>query len=147
MRLALLPLLLAILSAGIGCAQQKLTIKTDPPGGVIELNDQPWGRGPVTRDFTWYGNYSVTVRLEGYETIKTTRKLIAPWYMWPPFDLFSEMFGAKVEREWTFQLHPAASQPATAPLLSRAEDLKGMLESSEYTRKPTTATAPTTKGK
>lgn len=130
-----------------GCVEQTLTINSNPSGALVELNGQPWGRTPVTGDFTWFDNYDVTLRADGYQTLKTTRKLSAPWYMWPPLDLVSEMFSPKIHREWAFTLVPAATQPAVAPLVWRAEELRGKLESSEYTRKPSTTTAPAIRGK
>ncbi len=53
---------------GSGCVQRQLTVTTDPPGTLVHLNGQEFGRTPVTRDFTWYGTYDVELRKEGYET-------------------------------------------------------------------------------
>src|SRR5437016_3013952 len=70
-----------------GCVERTLTVQTNPPGALVYLNDQEFGRTPVTRDFLWYGNYDVEVRKEGYRTIKTHQWLVAPAYQWVPFDL------------------------------------------------------------
>src|ERR1700722_16494181 len=84
-----------LLSAGAGgCVQRTVTVRTDPPGALVYLNDQEIGRSPVTRDFKWYGVYDVEIRLGGYESIKTTsgNSMIAPWWQWMPFDLLAEVF-------------------------------------------------------
>jgi hypothetical protein len=140
--LSILPL--SVLFAG--CVEHTMTIKTDPPGALVYLNDEEFGRSPVRRDFTWYGDYEVQVRKEGYDTLKTHQWVKAPWYLWVPFDLFMELqpFTIEDHHELTFKLQPesaAAAEPGQ--LMSRAEDLRGKLESSQYTRQPTTRSATT----
>ena len=103
------------------------------------------GRTPVTRDFTWYGNYDVALRKEGYETLKTDGKVIAPWWQWVPFDLAAELFPLHDKRKLSYKLKPTP-ETAIEPdvMLSRAEQLRGKLQSSHYTREPATVstTAP-----
>ncbi|HEX2973340.1 MAG TPA: PEGA domain-containing protein [Tepidisphaeraceae bacterium] len=138
---------LALLAMLTGCAQRTLFINSEPQGALVYLNGEEVGRTPLKYDFLWYADYDVTLRKEGYETLKTNRKLKAPIYMWVPFDLFSEMLGVKDTREWTFTMAPANPQAANPQeLFGRAEQLKGELRSTKYTRKPTTlpTTLPTT---
>lgn len=94
-RLAPTALLLACsllpLAPVAGCTRRTLTVTSEPPGALVTLNGQEFGRTPVTRDFVWYGTYDVTARLEGYETTKVERRLLAPWWQWPPFDLIAEL--------------------------------------------------------
>jgi hypothetical protein len=134
-----------------GCVEQTMTIQSDPPGALVYLNDQELGRTPVTRDFTWYGDYDVQVRLEGYEGLKTHKMVTAPWWNWVPFDLLAALSPTtfKDHRDLNFTLKPldpAKGNPQT--LLSHAEYLKGKLEGSPFTRVPTpraTTTRPTTR--
>lgn len=126
-----------------------MTIKSDPPGALVYLNDQEVGRTPVTRDFTWYGDYEVEVRKEGYQTLKTHQWVKAPGYLWVPFDLVMELQPTTVKdhHDLFFKLDPARAAVAEpAPLMARAEELKGQLESSRV-KKATTwpATKPSTK--
>jgi hypothetical protein len=142
--------LLAALVLVAGCVERTMTIKSDPPGALIYLNDREIGRTPVTRDFTWYGNYQVEVRKDGYETLKTHKWVIAPAYEWIPLDLLAELVPVtfRDRQKLFFQLKPETSNIAEAgPMLSRAEQLKSELQSSEHTRKPATraATKPTKK--
>lgn len=128
-----------------GCVEQTLTITTDPPGALVDLNDGEMGRTPILRhEFTWYSNYGVTIRKEGYETLKTTRWLKAPWYMWVPFDLLAQAAPWRVRdhHDWHFVLQPVTTRPAdVGSLLTRADQLKGELQSSQHTR---AATLPST---
>ena len=132
-----------------GCVEQTMSIDSDPPGALVYLNDQEVGRTPLKTDFTWYGDYDVQLRLEGYETLKTHHKVIAPAWNWVPFDLVSSVlpFNFRDEKQMSFTLKPldpAKDQPAG--LLERASELRGQLESSQFTRTPATrpSTAPTT---
>jgi hypothetical protein len=127
-----------------GCVERTMTIKSDPPGALVYLNDQEVGRTPLKRDFTWYGDYDVQIRKEGYETLKMHQPVIAPWYEWVPFDLFAEMLPMRAtdNHDLFFKLNPEPSEAAApGPLLERAEDLKGQLEFSEHTRAPSTRPA------
>jgi hypothetical protein len=129
-----------------------MTVDSDPPGALVYLNDQEVGRTPLKTDFTWYGDYDVQLRLEGYETLKTHKRVIAPAWNWVPFDLLANILpiAFRDHQEMTFTLKPldpAKDQPAA--LLSRAGEMRDQLESSQYTRKPatrpsTTSTAPAT---
>ncbi len=125
-----------------GCAQQTLTVTSDPPGAVVILNDQEVGRTPFTRDFTWYGPYDVIIRRDGYETIKTCQDMRSPFYMQPPLDLFAEMAGTHDHHNWHFKMHPMATQPSEPALLARADQMHGILQSSDFTR---AASQPTTR--
>jgi len=90
MRNYLLAVLITI-SVISGCVERKMTITSEPPGAVVYVSDVEIGRTPVTRTFTWYGDYDVILRMEGYETKKTHAQICPPPYEIPPFDLLSEM--------------------------------------------------------
>jgi len=143
-----------LLSTGCAKVQQEMTIESTPPGALVFLNGQEVGRTPLKRDFKYYGDYDVRVQLEGYQTLKTHQKVTAPWWNWVPFDLLANLqpFTIRDEQRLAFELKPAdptLDQPIG--LLTRAHDLRGELEGSEFTRaatrpattKPaTTTTAP-----
>ncbi|HEV2292393.1 MAG TPA: PEGA domain-containing protein [Tepidisphaeraceae bacterium] len=132
--------LLALVLAMGGCVQRQLTVTTNPPGALVHLNGQEFGRTPVTRDFTWYGTYDVTLRRDGYETKKTTGKVIAPWWQWVPFDLFAELLPLTDRRTLHYTLQPSTDEAADPQrMLDRAEALRGQLQSTSNTRQPTTA--------
>ena len=130
-------LLCAILCGG--CVERTITINSSPPGALVYLNDEEIGRTPVTRDFTWYGDYSVTLREDGYETIKTHQYVVAPLYEFAPIDLFSELLPFKFhdDKEYGFILEPTRLVDDQT-LINRALDLKGQLGKSQI---PTTRPA------
>jgi len=134
-------LLLAMSLAG--CVRRTLTVKSNPPGALVHLNGVEVGRTPMTSDFTWYGTYDVVLRKDGYETLKTRGKVIAPWWQWVPIDLFAELLPLHDKRTLSYTMKPY-SEAAVDPqqMLDRAERMRTQLRSSRYTRKP--ATAPTT---
>jgi len=144
-------LAMALLSLA-GCAQRTVDITSDPSGALVYLNGDEVGRTPMRYDFTWYSDYDVTLRKDGYETLKTHHKIDPPLLFIPPLDLIGELVGARDHRHWQFTMQPAnlaATNPAG--LINRGESLKKDLRSSQYTHPPTTfpftrpATAPTTR--
>jgi len=142
---ATLGLALALSGVGGGCVQRQLTVTTDPPGTLVHLNGQEFGRTPVTRDFTWYGTYDVELRKEGYQTRKTTGKVIAPWWQWVPFDLFAEALPLTDRRRLNYTLKPATQEAADPDrMFHRAGELEGQLRSTSNTREPTTSPSTTT---
>lgn len=80
----------ATLVALPGCVERTVSINTEPQGATVILNDQEVGKSPVKVPFTWYGDYDIILRKEGYETVKTNKRLRAPWYQTPGIDIISE---------------------------------------------------------
>ncbi len=128
-----------VLLASAGCVEQVMTIRSDPPGALVSLNGQEVGRTPMTRDFVWYSNYDVTLRKEGYQTLKTSAKVYAPIWQWIPLDLVFEILPVRLRdtHELAFALKPEAlSESEPAAILARAEQAKALLRSSDHTRRP-----------
>ncbi len=99
-----------LLIAPVGCVRRTLTVRTEPDGARVFLNDQEVGTSPVSVDFLWYGDYDVIIRKQGYETLKTHHKIDPPWYQIPPMDFVAEIlvpFEIHDEREVAFTLQPA----------------------------------------
>jgi hypothetical protein len=105
----LLFVLLAVVCVVAGCVEKKLTINTNPSGAMVLLNDEEIGTSPVTVSFNWYGDYNVTIRKPGFETLATHRELKSPLIDYFPFDFFAEVLypGRIVNSyEWSFDLQP-----------------------------------------
>ncbi len=81
---------LLVVCTSFGCIERTISIITEPEGATVFLNDQEVGRSPVTVPFTWYGDYDITLRKAGYQTVKTNHRIKTPWYQWPFIDLFTE---------------------------------------------------------
>ena len=112
-----------------GCVERKLTINTEPQEAVVILNDEEIGVSPVTVSFNWYGDYNVTIRKEGFETLKTHRELKGPWYDKFPFDFFAQILSPKRivdSYDWTFELAPK-QQIDREKLIQNAQELKEQL--------------------
>ena len=126
------PLLVVGLIATIiisGCVERQLTINTKPQGALVVLNDEEIGQSPVMVSFNWYGAYNVRISKEGFETLKTHRKLKGPWYDRFPFDFFAGVLSPKRivdSYEWTFTLEE--KQPISREeLIEDAQELKKQL--------------------
>ena len=90
------------------------------------LNDEEIGTSPVTVSFEWYGDYDVRTSKEGFETLKTHRKLKSPWYDYFPFDFFAQILNPDRivdSYEWTFELSPKR-EISREQLIQNAEELK-----------------------
>lgn len=100
-----------------GCVRRTLTIKTDPPGALVYVNDQVKGESPVSFDFLWYGAYRVMLRKDGYARVDDRKVLRAPLYLWIPLDLMMELLPVTIRdtRVWTYALSPAESLPTPVP--------------------------------
>ncbi len=114
--------IITILAVSTGCVRRTLTITTDPPNALVFLNDLEAGRSTVTSDFLWYGDYSVVIRNEGYQTLDTHWDIAPPWYQIIPLDFVAEVLWPghlHDQHQRHFVLEPAVT-PTTDELLSRA---------------------------
>ena len=120
---------LTIIVIASGCVERQLTINTRPQGALVTLNDEEIGTSPVTASFNWYGDYDVRISKEGYETLKTHRRLKGPWYDRAPFDFFAGCLSPKRivdSYEWTFELKEK-QEPERQQLIEDARQLKQQL--------------------
>jgi hypothetical protein len=131
--LALVPL--CGLAAG-GCLERELVVDSNPDGALVYMNDQEVGRTPIRREFRWYGTYDVVVRKEGYEPLRTKTPVIAPAWLWVPFDFFVEIlpFRFTDTHHVRYELK-AAGESTVDPdrMMARARELQDKLESGEKT--------------
>ncbi|MCK4850266.1 MAG: PEGA domain-containing protein [Phycisphaerae bacterium] len=115
-----------------GCVERTITVRTDPAGALVSVNDVEKGRTPVTFPFTWYGQYRVLIEHPQYETLETSRGVPAPIYQWPIIDFVCEVllpFKFHDHHDWSFTLLPR--QPVdTEQLIDRAQDLRRQAETS-----------------
>jgi hypothetical protein len=110
-----------------GCVRRKLTIRSEPPGALILMNEEKIGTTPYSYDFDWYGSYRLTLMKDGYNRLDDTVTLQAPWYMWIPLDFAMEVlpFPVRDTRSVSYTLQekqplpipvpPTAQEPATTP--------------------------------
>ncbi|MDP3723534.1 MAG: PEGA domain-containing protein [Candidatus Omnitrophota bacterium] len=100
-----------------GCVRRSLTIRTEPPGAFVYVNDELKGQSPVTYDFLWYGWHRVMLRREGYERLEDRRRLDAPPHLWIPFDLVMELLPLQIidTRVLSYTLTPTQELPTPSP--------------------------------
>lgn len=139
-----------------GCVQRELTVQSNPSGAIVLLNDREMGRTPFTHSFLWYGTYDVVLRKDGYQTMKTSADVNAPFWQWVPLDAVTNFLPLRDEHVIRFDLKPEPPLDVTA-LIARGQILQQQLQSTgrtvnkevlqvhpmpRATSKPTTTTAP-----
>ncbi len=117
-------ILAAICTAG-GCVEREWTITSEPTGALVYVSDKEVGRTPVTIDFTFYGEYEVVLRKEGYEMLRTSVQISPPPYEWIGADFFSEIAPWTYhDRRETLHVLRKYKPPTDAELQQRAQELR-----------------------
>lgn len=108
-----------------GCVEREMTITTEPAGALVLVSDLEIGRTPVTIPFTWYGDYEIIIRKDGYTTIDTHQQINPPIYEIMPIDLLSAI------APWTYHdrryFHYEMDElelPEAEELIERAERMR-----------------------
>jgi len=115
-----------VAAAGLGgCLEREMIISSQPPGALVWVSDVEVGRTPVTFPFTWYGDYDIILRLDGYQTLKTHAQISPPPQEVPPLDFFCEIAPWTFrDRRWLdYKLEPYRA-PGDDELIQRAESLR-----------------------
>ncbi len=101
-------------------------VRSNPPGAMVYVDNQPIGTTPCATDFVYYGTREIRLVKPGYETLTVNQPIPAPWYEIPPLDFVSEnVVPRKIQdyRTVSFNLAPQVIVP-TEQLLGRAEELR-----------------------
>ena len=137
-RARFLVLLLLLAAIGLsGCVRRRMTIRSNPPGALVYVDDYEIGTTPVSHNFTYYGQRKIRLVKDGYETLTVMQSIPAPWYQIPPADFFAENVvpgEIRDQHTFTYQLRPQQMVPPEQ-LLGRAEQLRRGVQ-------PVAATAP-----
>lgn len=75
---------------GAGCVQRRMTIRSNPPGALVYVDDYQIGTTPVSTDFVYYGTRKIRLVKDGYETLTVRQPFPIPWYEIFPLDFVSE---------------------------------------------------------
>lgn len=116
----------AVLVLAPGCVRRRLMVRSNPPGAMVYVDNQPIGTTPCATDFVYYGTREMRLVKPGYETLTINQPIPAPWYQIPPLDFFSEnIVPRKIQdyRTVSYNLVPQVIVP-TEQLLDRAEELR-----------------------
>jgi hypothetical protein len=79
-----------LLSVSAGCVRRRMTVRTEPPGALVSVDNQIIGTSPVASPFTYYGTREIRVERDGFRTEVLREKLDPPWYQLPVIDFFAE---------------------------------------------------------
>lgn len=147
-RLAL-GLCIGLIVLATGCVQRRMTIRSNPPGATVYVDDYEVGATPVSANFTYYGTRKIRLVKDGYETLTVLQPVSPPWYQIVPLDLVTENFvpgELRDHQQFSYQLRPQAVVPGDQ-LLGRAEQLRhGAIAAALPPAYPPTPTAPPTTG-
>jgi len=105
---------LATVVAGSGCVQRRMTIRSNPPGALVYVDDYQIGSTPVSTDFVYYGTRKIRLVKDGFETLTVRQPFPIPWYEIFPLDFVSEnLWPGEIrdERVVDLAMMPAAATP------------------------------------
>jgi len=109
-----------------GCVQRRMTIRSNPPGALVYVDDYQLGTTPVSHDFVYYGTRKIRLVKDGYETLTVRQPFPVPWYEIFPLDFVTENlipWEIRDERVVDLAMQPAASTPPEL-VVSRAEQVR-----------------------
>lgn len=119
----------------VGCVRRRLTVRTNPPGAVVFVDDQEIGATPCSASYVYYGTRKITVMKDGYRTETLFQKFFPPWYEYPGLDFISENLvphEIRDERTVDVQLVPEELVPQQV-LVDRAQALRDQARHSAVT--------------
>lgn len=109
-----------------GCVRRRLTVRTNPPGAVVSVDNQLIGTSPAATSFTYYGTREIRVEKDGFRTETVKNKVRMPWYQLPVLDFITETlwpWEIRDERIVDIELVPQTLEPSEN-VLQRADQLR-----------------------
>jgi hypothetical protein len=125
-----------------GCVRRRLMVRSNPPGAMVYVDNQPIGTTPCATNVTYYGTREIKLVKPGYETLTINQPIPAPWYQLPPIDFFAEnVLPNEIHdfRTVSFNLQPQVIVP-TDELIARGQQLREATQQGAVL--PAGATAP-----
>jgi len=93
---------------------RRLTIRSDPPGALVQVDGEEVGYTPTSIDYTYYGTREITLQRAGYKTLTTQVKLATPWYQIFPLEFITDNLAlTKINdrRDVIYSLTPETLEP------------------------------------
>ena len=121
-----LVLVVVALISAAGCVQRRMTIRSNPPGALVYVDDYQIGTTPVSHDFVYYGTRKIRLVKDGYETLTVRQPFPIPWYEIFPLDFVTENlwpWEIRDERVVDLAMASAAATPPEA-VIARAEQTR-----------------------
>ncbi|MDA7950889.1 MAG: PEGA domain-containing protein [Pirellulaceae bacterium] len=125
---------LVVLILCSGCVRRRMTVRSNPPGGRVFIDDREVGTSPVSVEYTYYGTRKIRVVKDGYETVSVKENLAPPWYQWPVVNFFSEnLWPAEIRDERTIDINMSPQKIVpTNELIQRAQSLRQNAQTGTY---------------
>lgn len=117
---------LLVLACSPGCVRRRMTVRTNPPGATISVDNQVIGSSPAAANFVYYGTREFRIEKDGFRTETIRRRFDPPWYEFPGVDFIAETLWPgeiRDERIIDVELVPKEMQP-TEQVLERADSLR-----------------------
>jgi hypothetical protein len=130
----------AAASAG-GCVERQMTIRSDPPGALVSVDNNDIGITPVTTPYIYYGQRQIRLVKDGYDTLTVLQPIPPPWYEYYGLDFISEnLVPGKIrdERVFDYRLQPQSLTPPDQ-LRGRAETLRRGVQATSAASPPAAA--------
>jgi len=126
--------LVAVLGlAAAGCVERTITVRSDPPGALVYLDDVERGETPCTFPFDFYGTRQLVLHKDNYEVAKQVIEVKAPVHSVFPLDIFFDLLlPATIHENHAYDvvLQPL-TKPDTEKLILRAKELREQLQPPE----------------
>jgi hypothetical protein len=119
-------LLVLLAAASSGCVRRRMTVRTNPPGATVSVDNQVIGTTPAASSFVYYGTREFRIEKDGYRTETIRRRFNPPWYEFPGLDFVSETLWPgeiRDERIIDVELVPKTLEP-TENVVQRADSLR-----------------------
>ncbi len=124
-------LALAVLAC-TGCVRRRLTVRSNPPGAIVYVDNQHIGETPCSVDFIYYGTREIRLVKPGFETLTVNQPIPTPWYQYPGIDFISENLvpmRIRDNRNVAFNLAPQRVVPVEE-IIGRGEQLRAEVQAS-----------------
>jgi len=125
-RSAIAAVFVVLALAAVGCVQRRMTIRSNPPGALVYVDDYQLGTAPVSHDFVYYGTRKIRLVKDGYETLTVRQPFPLPWYQFFPLDFVTENlipWEIRDERVVDLAMVPVAATPPES-VVARAEQAR-----------------------
>lgn len=112
-----------------------MTVRTNPPGATVSVDNQVIGTSPAASSFTYYGTREFRIEKDGFRTETIRRRINPPWYQYPGLDFITDTLWPKEirdERIIDVQLVPTEFEP-TESVVQRADSLRSQAQSGVVT--------------
>jgi len=118
--------------------RRRVTIRSNPPGAVVYIDDQEIGVTPVSTTFTFYGTRKIQLIKDQFEIVTVKRTFNPPWYQLPVLDFIYENLvfqEVRDERVLDFKLVPQKNRK-NSDLIQRGLQLRQRAQQGVLTPRP-----------